>query len=49
MAFHLQNGFSVDVGDINRDVVQPGADGIDIYSGTQKMSGGRVAPIPHAE
>ena len=47
--FHLQIGFSVDVGGINRDVAQPGADGVDIYSATQKMCGGRVAPIPHAE
>lgn len=33
---HFEIGFGVDVGGINRDVVQPGADGIDIYSDTQK-------------
>lgn len=47
--FHLQIGFSVDVGGINRDVAQPSADGVDIYSGKQKMCGRRVVPIPHAE
>jgi len=30
-------------------MAQPGADGIDIYSGTQKMCGGRVAAISDAE
>ena len=49
LGFHLKIGFSVDVGGINRDVAQPGADGVDIYSGLQKMCGGRVAPIPHVE
>ena len=41
--------FQRDVGGINRDVAQRGTDGIDIYAGTQKMCGGRVAPIPQAE
>lgn len=41
--FHLQIGLSVDVDGVNRDVAQPGADGIDIYSGTQKVNGGGVA------
>ena len=36
---HLQIGLSVDVGGINREVAQLSADGIDIYSGTQKMGG----------
>lgn len=31
---------------INRDVTQLGAHGIDIYSRTQKMCDGHVAPIP---
>jgi hypothetical protein len=48
LAFIFQIGFSVDVGGINRDVAQPSADGVDIYSGSQKMCGGRVAPVPHA-
>ena len=30
-------------------LITPGADGIDIYSGTQKMCGGRVKSIPHVE
>ena len=37
LGFHLQLGFSVDVGGINRDVGRPSVDGIDIYSGGQKM------------
>src|SRR5260370_5751742 len=37
LGFHLQIGFSVDVGGIIRDVAQPGADGVDIYSSTEKM------------
>jgi len=41
----LQLGFRVDVGGINLDVVPLGVAGIDIYSGMQKMCGGRVARL----
>ena len=41
----LQLGLRVDVGGINPDVVPLGVAGIDIYSGMQKMCGGRVARL----
>jgi hypothetical protein len=40
LRFHFQIYFGVDIGGLNRRVAEPGADGIDIDSGTKKVRGG---------
>ena len=41
--FHFKISFSVDVGGVDRDVAEPGADGIHVDTCTKKMRRGRVA------
>ena len=42
LGLHLQVHFGVDVGGIQRDVAQPGADRIDVHAGPEQVDGGGV-------
>jgi hypothetical protein len=41
----LKIRFGVDVGGVDGDMAQPGADGIDIDSGAKQMGGRRMASM----
>ena len=40
---HFQVDLSVDIGSIQRDMSQPGPDGVDVYAGAQQMDGSCMA------
>lgn len=45
----LQVHLRINVGCIDRNMAQPGTDGVNVDSGTKKVSRGCVAPIYHAK
>ena len=42
LCFHVEVGFSVDVGCVDGDVTEPGADGIDIDASPEQVGCGRM-------
>ena len=42
LRFHVEVGFSVDVGGVDGDVTEPGADGIDIDASPEQVGCGRM-------
>jgi hypothetical protein len=49
LCLHVEVGFSVDVGRVDGDVTEPGADRIDIDACAEQVSCGRMPPMPGPE
>jgi hypothetical protein len=49
LGLRLQVDFSVDIGRVERDMSQPGADCVDIYASVKQVRGSGMAPIPAPE
>jgi hypothetical protein len=45
LCFSLKINFGVDVGRVDRNVTQPGADGVDIDSGAKEVGSRRMAAM----
>ena len=45
LGFHLKVGFGIDVGGVDGDMAEPGADSVDVNAGAKKMRGSGVSAM----